>query len=93
MPPEKLRSLLQQKARAHKSEPGQIRWHGENYQNDASRSNGGKSDDSYDKASNTVFLRGDATMDQCPEMCWLKKKMAFLAVGSLSRLNSMVRKP
>ena len=68
MPPERLRSLLQQKARAHTSEPGQIRWYGENYQIDASGSNGGKLDDSYDKPSNTVFFRGDASMDRCLKM-------------------------
>lgn len=92
MPPEKLRSLLQQKARAHTSEPDQIRWYGENNQNDALGSNGGKSDDSYDKPSNTVFFRGDATMDQCLEMYWLRKKKALLAVGNLSGLNSTARK-
>ena len=91
MPPERLRSLLQQKARAHTSEPGQIIWYVENYQNDASGSNGGKSDDSYDKPSNIVSFRGGATKGQCLEMCWSKKRMALLVVGNLSGLNSTVR--
>ena len=69
MPPETLRSPLQQKVRAHTLEPGQIRWYVENYQNDASGSNGGKSDDSYDKPSNTVSFQVDATMGQYLEMC------------------------
>lgn len=91
LPPERLRSLLKQKVKAHTKGPGQIGWYGENYQIDASESNGGKLDDSYDKPSNTVFFRGDATMDQCLEMNCLRK-MALLAVRNMSGLNSTMRK-